>query len=307
MRNSGRAGDGAELKRGKVAKSPWGYQFCRRDNLCGKKSDIMSTYFDITKRAKMKRGLISIINGKYPKFPILDLFELSVIIAAVIILMTCDPFGMYRKLIDLLRLNYPIFTKDPKLLVNASVYMGTFISKVIAIVCVLVLLAAKRISAVENLAMRPPSSRSWAKWILPFAVFSLCVRTYYANNPVVQNLPLRLVFPESMMIGNVIIVFSLFFVAPVTEELIFRGYMYDVVKRSFGNYPSILLTSALFAAAHIWQGFELLDLVVIFIVGLILGVLRYRAASIWPAMILHFIYNFVSVAVGAVYYLILGY
>jgi membrane protease YdiL (CAAX protease family) len=255
----------------------------------------------------MRLNVKNITSGKDPKLPVLDLFELSVIIAAVVILMTCDPFGMYRKMIECLRLHYPIFTKDPRLLINTSVYIGTFISKVIAIAFILALLAGKRISAVKNLAMTAPSSRNWIRWVAPFAVFSLCIRTYYANNPVVPNLPIRLVFPESMAIGNAIIVLSVLFVAPVIEELIFRGYMYDVVRRSFGNFLSILLTSALFAAAHIRQDFEPLDLGIIFVVGLILGVLRYKAASIWPAMALHFIYNFVSVAVGAVYYMILGY
>jgi membrane protease YdiL (CAAX protease family) len=39
-------------------------------------------------------------------------------------------------------------------------------------------------------------------------------------------------------------------IAPVTEELLFRGYIYPVFKRVFGALPAALGSSVLFAAIH---------------------------------------------------------
>lgn len=39
-------------------------------------------------------------------------------------------------------------------------------------------------------------------------------------------------------------------VAPVFEEVIFRGYLYGVFKRWAGSFASLIFTAALFAAAH---------------------------------------------------------
>jgi membrane protease YdiL (CAAX protease family) len=124
----------------------------------------------------------------------------------------------------------------------------------------------------------------------------------------VPNLPLRLVFPAATFIGNLIIIPSVLLIAPITEELIFRGYMFDVLKRCFGGYSSVLLTAALFTAAHVSQmRGDYAYLVFIFISGLIFGVMRYRFDSIVAAIVFHAAYNAVSVIVGALNYLMVGY
>ena len=40
-------------------------------------------------------------------------------------------------------------------------------------------------------------------------------------------------------------------VAPVTEEFLFRGYFYGVLRRFVGTLPAMLLTAALFAGIHL--------------------------------------------------------
>ena len=40
-------------------------------------------------------------------------------------------------------------------------------------------------------------------------------------------------------------------VAPVAEEMIFRGYFYGVIRRYGGRIPAILISSLLFAAIHV--------------------------------------------------------
>jgi membrane protease YdiL (CAAX protease family) len=40
-------------------------------------------------------------------------------------------------------------------------------------------------------------------------------------------------------------------VAPVAEELAFRGYLYGVIKRYFGAVPALVLSGILFALIHL--------------------------------------------------------
>ena len=46
------------------------------------------------------------------------------------------------------------------------------------------------------------------------------------------------------------VVFGAVIIAPVTEEFLFRGYLYPVLKRTFGPLASAFAVSALFAAIH---------------------------------------------------------
>lgn len=237
-----------------------------------------------------------------------DLTGLIVLIAAMACLMYYDPFAINRRIADFLRLKFVIFTKEPRLLFYTYMYVGSFIAKAAAVLLIIILLIARRTTLDENLALKAPSSEGWRVFIVPFTVMAVAIRTYYSTNPLVPNLPTRLVFPEAMVLGNIIIILSVLFIAPVTEELIFRGYIFDVIKRSFGAIPSILFTSALFAFAHFPKmDFELLDIGIIFTLGLAFAILRHRTGSIVVPIFFHFLYNLVYVALGAFYYFTLGY
>ncbi len=77
--------------------------------------------------------------------------------------------------------------------------------------------------------------------------------------------------------------------APLTEELIFRGWIYTALRAKFGFAASLLVSSALFALAH-WEKTHLYALTV-FPVGLALGYLRERAGTIAASMALHALFN----------------
>jgi len=251
-------------------------------------------------------GLFS--RNKIPQMPFLDLTELAVLIAAMAVFIFCDPFGLSYKITDFLRLRSALFIKEPRLLAYTYQSIGTLIAKTLALLMIAALLAAKKTGLNENLAIRKPRSAAWRKLIIPFIVIAACVRIYQSRDPLVPNLPIRMVFPEAMVIGNILITGSILFVAPIAEELIFRGYMFDVLKRSFGAPASIGLTSALFAAAHLPQlNYELSGVAVIFAAGLFFAVMRQKEDSILVPVFFHAMYNLVYVVVGSANYLIVGY
>ena len=79
--------------------------------------------------------------------------------------------------------------------------------------------------------------------------------------------------------------------APLSEEIVFRGYIYPVVKR-FTNIPiSIIFNGLLFAAIH----GNLAALPTLFFLGVILAAAYELSGSLWLPVAIHAAYNTVSV------------
>lgn len=85
-------------------------------------------------------------------------------------------------------------------------------------------------------------------------------------------------------------------VAPLVEEIFFRGFVFGGLRQKYGWKAATLLSSGLFAIAHL----QLVALIPTFLMGIVLTYLYHRSKSIWPGIILHFIVN--SFAFGAVYF-----
>lgn len=77
---------------------------------------------------------------------------------------------------------------------------------------------------------------------------------------------------------------------PIAEETMFRGVLQTKLTQKFGPFLSILLTSFIFAIYHV----DLVSFAVIFIMGLLLGWLRYYFKSVWPAILLHALRNTIA-------------
>ncbi|HJD24714.1 MAG TPA: CPBP family intramembrane metalloprotease [Firmicutes bacterium] len=73
------------------------------------------------------------------------------------------------------------------------------------------------------------------------------------------------------------------------EELLFRGYILRLL-RPYGGAFAIVTTAALFALMH----GNILQIPFAFLVGLACGWLALRTGRVWPAMLLHFLNNFMA-------------
>jgi uncharacterized protein len=82
---------------------------------------------------------------------------------------------------------------------------------------------------------------------------------------------------------------------PVAEELIFRGLIYGYVEGRFGGTAAIIVSAALFAAAHV----EPAHIAVVVPMGLLFGWARMRTKSTWPTIAAHVANN--TAATLAVY------
>jgi len=83
-------------------------------------------------------------------------------------------------------------------------------------------------------------------------------------------------------------------VAPLIEELLFRGFLYPALARWTGPFISIVVTASAFAMLHGAQlGYSWAPMLLIFIVGVTLTVTRVVTRSVATGVIVHMTYNFV--------------
>ena len=79
--------------------------------------------------------------------------------------------------------------------------------------------------------------------------------------------------------------FSFAVLAPVQEELFFRGFLYRGLSASIGAWPTIALTSAVWSVVHLQ--YEWFFIAEIFLLGIAFGWLRMRSGSTILTMFLH--------------------
>ena len=115
------------------------------------------------------------------------------------------------------------------------------------------------------------------------------------------------VLPETMnerIVSNVfadqnniqlIYLFAVFtLIGPVSEEIVFRVFIQNFLKKHTNTVFAIIVSSVLFAAFH--QSIPLMPY--FFIIGVILALLYTKTKSIIPSMVTHGIYNSIFLFIG---------
>jgi membrane protease YdiL (CAAX protease family) len=88
----------------------------------------------------------------------------------------------------------------------------------------------------------------------------------------------------SMAIG---IALASVLVAPFVEEVFFRGFLFQGLRRAYGWNRAALISSLIFGALHL----QLAALIPTFLLGYALAIVFHRSNSIWPGIILHALVN----------------
>ena len=81
--------------------------------------------------------------------------------------------------------------------------------------------------------------------------------------------------------------FTAIVLAPVFEEVLFRGVLLPVAARHMGGAAAVLVSAAVFAAAHLSLG----ELVPLFVLALGLGWLRWSSGRLLPCVLMHALWN----------------
>ena len=95
----------------------------------------------------------------------------------------------------------------------------------------------------------------------------------------------------NQLVGNPIGIITASIVAPVVEEVVFRGaILRALLQKKWSPWIAIVISAAIFGIIHL----NLTQGVSAFVVGIFMGWLFYRTRSIWPGVILHMMNNTIS-------------
>jgi uncharacterized protein len=86
------------------------------------------------------------------------------------------------------------------------------------------------------------------------------------------------------------------FVAPLTEELFFRGFVFGVLREKIGAIGGALATGVVFGLVHV-AGSPIETVGVLIILGVLLCLLYLKTGSLLPCIALHALNNAISFAV----------
>jgi len=158
-----------------------------------------------------------------------------------------------------------------------------------AIILAVVLLISRGL-APAVLGLRAPDSwRAAAGWIAAAIVLIWIIGALL--NPFLEAGEEQGLVPDEWdshragaFVANFVVVAVL---APIVEELTYRGLGFAAVQQFFGGAVAVVVTAVAFGLAH---GL-VIALPVLTIFGVILGWLRLRTRSIYPPIILHAIFN----------------
>jgi membrane protease YdiL (CAAX protease family) len=139
-----------------------------------------------------------------------------------------------------------------------------------------------------------------AVYVLAGFVLSLALQGVAHLLPIPKELPIDTFFrtpAEAWALGMLSVT-----LAPLMEELFFRGFLYPVFARRLGSPVAIFLTALGFALLHGAQlGFSWGPVFVIFLVGLVLTMVRAKKNSVAAGVLIHMAYNgTITVAMFAV-------
>lgn len=129
-----------------------------------------------------------------------------------------------------------------------------------------------------------------AVYVLVGFLLSLALQLLASRLPIPKNLPIDTFF-RTPAEAWVLTIFGIT-LAPLMEELFFRGFLYPVLARGIGLPAAVFFTALAFALLH---GSQLMfswgPVLVIFLVGMVLTMVRARTNSVAAGFLIHVAYN----------------
>jgi membrane protease YdiL (CAAX protease family) len=140
-----------------------------------------------------------------------------------------------------------------------------------------------------------PQEHRWLAYLLGGMALAVVVQLVSVLLPIPKTLPIDRYFQNR----SAAYIMSLFGVsmAPLVEELFFRGFLYPVLARRLGIAVGVVLTAFGFALVHASQlASAWAPLLILFLVGLVFTVVRVVTRNVAPGFLMHVGYNFMLFA-----------
>ena len=150
----------------------------------------------------------------------------------------------------------------------------------------------KNISISQYLALKPLAFRQILKWCLFLVIFAVCndTLTIILGKPIVPDWIMDACKSAGFM---PLLLFAIIVVAPVMEEMFFRGFLFKGLKHSkLGPIGATILTALVWSVLH--TQYDIYGIGSIFAGGLLLGYARIKSGSIYAPLAMHALMNLIA-------------
>jgi membrane protease YdiL (CAAX protease family) len=139
---------------------------------------------------------------------------------------------------------------------------------------------------------RPPAAAAGSAlagvlMVLPLVAAVSWLAQRILGDPGGSNPLLELVLGSRDTLSLLCLAFTALVLAPLFEEVLFRGVLLPVLARTMGAAPAVLASAAVFGLAHLSLG----ELPPLLVLGLGLGWLRLRSGRLGPCVLMHGLWN----------------
>ena len=186
---------------------------------------------------------------------------------------------------------------DPSILGGStpglSTYIAMFVGQAFLIVPVLIFLNHKQLSIIESLRLNTISKQ------VIIATILLSIGAMIIADEINILVDMVIPAPDSFLqlealltpdnpISMFLLIITIVLLAPIGEELLFRGFLQKYLEIAWGDITkAILLSSLFFAAIH----FNPYWLIQIYLLGVLLGYIAWQTQSVVSSIIFHVIIN----------------
>ncbi len=123
--------------------------------------------------------------------------------------------------------------------------------------------------------------------IIPFVLLVSLIMNLLVDNQNGSNPLLEIVLNSNNYVSFVLLFLTTTFLAPIFEEVIFRGVLLPILSREFGIILGITISAFIFALAHLSIG----EMIPLFILGIGLGTTRLISGRLSSSVIMHSLWN----------------
>ncbi len=219
-----------------------------------------------------------------PPWTIWDVVRIVVVVIISVIVLGTVATGIATQGAPISRTTAESIARDPRVVIPAQ-----FAAYLVVVGYMVMLIRGRALSFWNTLRWNWPGPR-WLSYIVLGIILAFAVEMISRLLPIPPSLPIDKYFRDT--VGAYMMAVFGITLAPLVEELFFRGFLYPVLARKWGMAGGIVVTAALFAVihegqlAHAWA-----PLLLLFGVGVVLTTVRARTGSVGATFAIHVGYN----------------
>ena len=123
--------------------------------------------------------------------------------------------------------------------------------------------------------------------IIPFVLLVSLIMNLIVDSQNGSNPLLEIVLNNSNYVSFTLLFFTTTVLAPLFEEIIFRGVLLPILSRDLGIVIGITISAFIFALAHL----SISEIPPLFILGIGLGIVRLTSGRLFSSVIMHSLWN----------------